>query len=162
MVTINCITLHQPWASLVAVGAKPFETRSWAPHLSMIGKPIAIHAGRAPIPERLMEVEEIAEALALPRARWHTLPFGAVVCTGTLAGAYQVKRHDWVKDTVEFLEQATLSGSEPISMAKGCRFGDFGPGRWCWHIVEIRPIEPPVAARGYQGVWAWDPDAGVP
>lgn len=77
--TINCITLHQPWASLIVVGAKPFETRSWAPHLSMIGKPIAIHAGRAPIPETLTEAEEIAEALALPKACWHSLGFGAPI-----------------------------------------------------------------------------------
>lgn len=160
--TINCLTLHQPWASLIAVGAKPFETRSWAPHPPMIGRPIAIHAGKTPIPETLPEAEEIAEALALPRASWHRLPFGAVVCTGTLAGAYQVDRHDWVRDRVEFLVQATIPGSVPMSSTTGCRFGDFQPDRWCWHIVDIRPLEPPVSIDSHLGVWAWDPDAGDP
>jgi hypothetical protein len=30
MTRIKCISLWQPWASLVAVGAKRIETRGWA------------------------------------------------------------------------------------------------------------------------------------
>ena len=40
------ITLHQPWASLVAHGIKNIETRSWPPPQGIIGERIAIHAGR--------------------------------------------------------------------------------------------------------------------
>ena len=41
---MKAITLHQPWASLVAVGAKTVETRSWKP--PCIGERIAIQAGK--------------------------------------------------------------------------------------------------------------------
>lgn len=43
---MKAISLWQPWASLIACGAKPFETRSWAPPRDLIGQPIAIHAAK--------------------------------------------------------------------------------------------------------------------
>jgi hypothetical protein len=43
--SIQAITLWQPWASLIARGLKRYETRSWAPPASLIGKRLAIHAG---------------------------------------------------------------------------------------------------------------------
>src|ERR1700732_4369319 len=43
---MKAISLWQPWASLIACGAKPYETRDWAPPESMIGQPIAIHAAK--------------------------------------------------------------------------------------------------------------------
>ena len=41
---MKAISLHQPWASLITVGAKTIETRSWAPPKALIGQRIAIHA----------------------------------------------------------------------------------------------------------------------
>lgn len=40
------ITVHQPWASLIAAGDKNVENRDWQPPESLIGKWIAIHAGK--------------------------------------------------------------------------------------------------------------------
>lgn len=40
---MKALTLHQPWATLVALGVKSIETRSWT--TSHRG-PIAIHAAR--------------------------------------------------------------------------------------------------------------------
>lgn len=39
---MKALTLHQPWASLVALGVKTIETRSWA---TRYRGPLAIHAG---------------------------------------------------------------------------------------------------------------------
>ena len=39
-----CISLWQPYASLIACGAKPFETRHWAAPARFIGQRVAIHA----------------------------------------------------------------------------------------------------------------------
>jgi activating signal cointegrator 1 len=44
--TIPVLSLHQPWASLIAIGAKRFETRSWPAPNAMIGRSIAIHAAK--------------------------------------------------------------------------------------------------------------------
>ena len=40
---MKAITLWQPWASLIACGAKKYETRSWA---TRYRGPIAIHAAK--------------------------------------------------------------------------------------------------------------------
>ena len=43
---MKALTLYQPWASLIAIGAKQFETRSWPAPRTAIGDVVAIHAGR--------------------------------------------------------------------------------------------------------------------
>jgi len=42
--TIPAVTLWQPWASLIASGAKPFETRAFPIPARLLGKRVAIHA----------------------------------------------------------------------------------------------------------------------
>ena len=50
---MKAITLWQPWASMVAMGLKQNETRSWAPPKALIGERIAIHAAK-----RVPKIEE--------------------------------------------------------------------------------------------------------
>lgn len=57
---MKALTIWQPWASLVMIGAKPYEFRRWdyrerAPKLE--GQRIVIHAGARPV--KLAEVEDI-------------------------------------------------------------------------------------------------------
>lgn len=47
---MKVITLHQPWATLIALGVKTIETRSWAPPKALIGERLLIHAGTRPLP----------------------------------------------------------------------------------------------------------------
>ena len=49
---MKAITLHQPFASLIANGTKTIETRSWAPPKALIGQRIAIHAGEESEPRK--------------------------------------------------------------------------------------------------------------
>lgn len=42
---MKAITLWQPWATLIAIGAKRIETRNWRAPASLNGQWIAIHAG---------------------------------------------------------------------------------------------------------------------
>ena len=34
-------------------------------------------------------------------------------------------------------------------------FGDYSDGRWAWLLTDIKPLAPPVPARGAQGFWEW-------
>lgn len=43
---MKALTIRQPWASLIALGVKHIETRSWRAPQSLIGQTIAIHAGK--------------------------------------------------------------------------------------------------------------------
>ena len=77
---MKAITLHQPWASLIASGAKRIETRSWKPPDSLIGTEIAIHAGKRKFGGDLAcdlgFMNAVDEALG---AGWpQMMPYGAV------------------------------------------------------------------------------------
>lgn len=97
---MKALTLWQPWASLMALGAKTVETRgAWAMRLqSLVGQDVAIHAAvRAPrdTPDernvgeyRLVTVGRTGWAMegpglppvrSSPRSEGYRLPFGAVV-----------------------------------------------------------------------------------
>jgi hypothetical protein len=34
-------------------------------------------------------------------------------------------------------------------------YGDFAVGRWAWLLADIKPVGPPVPAKGKQGLWEW-------
>ncbi len=38
--------------------------------------------------------------------------------------------------------------------------GNFHPGRYAWKLENVRALDPPVPARGRQGLWNWDEGAG--
>lgn len=100
---MKAITLWQPWASLIALGAKTIETRSW--QTSYRG-PIAIHAA-ASTPgllwekqrdgKRILEIGDYTAErdrtgflLRGPVAWPYRLPQGAVVATATLTGCLPI------------------------------------------------------------------------
>jgi hypothetical protein len=59
---IDSISLWQPYASLIAIGAKPFETRHWSPPANLIGKRVAIHAAaRKPTRNEIDDLREDCE-----------------------------------------------------------------------------------------------------
>ncbi|MFA7454891.1 MAG: DUF4031 domain-containing protein [Desulfobulbaceae bacterium] len=35
--------------------------------------------------------------------------------------------------------------------------GNFQPGRFAWYLEEVRPLDPPIPARGAPGLWDWNP-----
>ena len=43
---MRALTVHQPWALMIALGFKTIENREWCPPEDMLGRYIAIHAGQ--------------------------------------------------------------------------------------------------------------------
>jgi hypothetical protein len=132
------ISLHQPWASLVAIGAKRYETRHWRAPARLIGQRVAIHAAaRAKHPP--LEDDSLKQIYAAFGGRLAALsvPRGAIVCTATLAGVERVEDvpHD--------------------------AFGDYSPGRFAWRLDDVRALAEPVAVKGRQGWFRWTPPAGA-
>ena len=79
----KALTLHQPWASLVAAGAKTIETRSWQPPADLVGQRIAIHAGKQ-LATQLPKKFQQAVAKHLGQDWRTTVPRGAVIATAKL------------------------------------------------------------------------------
>jgi hypothetical protein len=129
---LPAITLWQPWASLIAIGAKRYETRSRPAPSRLIGRRIAIHAARRRVRPKDFDADTLqAINLAINDQCWmKKLPLGAVVCTAVL---------------IEVL---------PVERVLPDLFGDCDPGRWAWRLEEVTLLQPPVPARGLQ-TWGW-------
>ena len=149
---MKAITLHQPWASLIACGAKRIETRSWKPPDSLIGAEIAIHAGKRKFGGDLAYDLEFMNAFddALGAGWPQMMPLGAVVATAVIDEVRLIDDPDIVPS---FLYALRIPRTELV-------FGDFRQGRYMWLLRNVKPIDPPMAASGRQGFWEWTPPQG--
>jgi len=152
---MKCLSLTQPYASLVAIGAKRIETRSWATHHR---GPLAIHAakglgaiGGLEGLKDLCQTPPFCDALLAAGIHFATdLPLGAVVAVCTLVTCIRLDDDLTVRD-------ALLLSDAPHERA----FGDYTVGRFAWILADVRPLPEPVPARGSLHLWEWDAPAEV-
>lgn len=138
---IKTITLWQPFATLIAIGAKTRETRSWAPR--HIG-PMAIHASVNRTCLDLIREEPFRSVLAAAGiTSADQLPRGVVVAVARLGGTDPT---EGIRDRITAQERA---------------FGDYSDRRHAWLLEAVLPLVPPIAAQGAQGLWDWEPPAGL-
>ena len=151
---MKAITLHQPFASLVACGHKTVETRSWAPPRELIGERIAIHAAKRKPAVESFSVELMHCLLGTIGWDWGAWPRGAVVATAVIREALTV----YWRDPADTKVSAHPAGQRyALREVPVCACGDYSEGRWLWMLDDIEPLDPPVPARGYQGLWEWTP-----
>ncbi|HWR07118.1 ASCH domain-containing protein [Sporomusa sp.] len=159
---MKAITILQPFASLIACGAKQIETRSWP---TKYRGPIAIHAGvskkyygiehKEPFFSVLEDqITTIADVGGPVEAEWDEvgvdLPYGAVIAIADLVDCLQVSAT--FNDTEPFA--ATLENLRSVN-GNEFMFGDYTPGRYAWMLANVRRIEP-VPAKGMQRIWEWE------
>lgn len=155
---IKALTLHQPYAQLMAINAKRYETRSWSTNYR---GPIAIHAGKN-IEEllKLLGRVSVSERVGmLTRAtytfahqydkamtafygeRWTAddFPLGAVVAVGNLLKVHRC-------------EDLKLTTQERL-------FGLHTAGRYAWEIAVVKLLDKPFIVSGKQGLWDWEYDS---
>jgi hypothetical protein len=140
-------TLYEPWASLVVLGEKEWETRS-RPNRKIVGVRLAIHAAKKPVAEYLdddgcFRDPHFSDALAKYDIDPDMFALGCVIGFATVTSCQHVEE---VRNTLT---------------QKQIAFGDWGDGRWCFRLQDPQMIEP-VAARGYQSVWEWDMEGYYP
>jgi hypothetical protein len=153
------LTIWQPWASLVMIGAKPFEFRGKS-YLEYMGHPaigdrIVVHAGA-----RKMRVAEVADLLnklddpnndntgldhtkaktllqriwSQPSCAFQALPLGAGLGTAVIGEP---------RYAGEIFERNIIDSDR----------GDYF--NWAWPLTHIEPFMPPIPMRGLQGFWRW-------
>jgi len=156
---MKALTLTQPWATLVAIGAKRIETRSWD---TRYRGPLAIHAAKlfpkwarefASEPVCRQAVKERAASSNIGRlVGWeHKPPFvvyplGYVIAVCRLANVIPVEVVD-NRNNVFGVSLPPLSEQERA-------FGDYGPGRFAWILEDIE-LRDPAEAKGKLGLWEW-------
>ena len=151
---MKALTLHQPWASFVALGVKTIETRSWSTEYR---GPLAIHAGARQVHTGkfllLARQARIAKKITVEQERAFRsldVPFGSVVATCELV--------DVVPVTVEEQWSSFIGAhGRTWKLFEQRPYGDFTPGRYAWLLADVKPLDDPVPAKGKQGLWSWEP-----
>lgn len=135
---MKALTLTQPWATLVALGEKKIETRSW--YTSYRG-PLAIHAaiGFPGWAKSQCFQPEFAVPLSGYGLSPDDLPRGRVLCVTELEECIETRAVD--------MDQLTL---------RERAFGNFDYGRFAWFLGPVsRTFEPAPYAKGKLGLWDW-------
>lgn len=161
---MKAVTLTQPWATLVAIGAKQIETRSWPTNYR---GPLAIHAGKGPstigwpqLNHICNRTEPFRSVLQLGgRHPAEALPTGAIVAVCRLVGVVpteMIKTHSvWV----DAIPGTTAWNFELTDQERA--FGDYSDGRFAWLLADVRRLPAPIPARGALGLWDWTPQEGM-
>lgn len=160
---MKAFTIHQPWGTLIMMGAKPYEFRPRS-YLEYVGRPkvgerVVIHAAARKVDvSDLLDLQDkltgaqpdhtgliadlarplIERLLALPKAQQQILPLSAglgTVVLGTPKNALDVFR----------------------TLPHDSDRGDFN---WAWPMLDIEPFDAPVSCSGARGFWAW-PHGGM-
>ena len=130
----KALSLLQPWASLVVMGLKKIETRSWQTayrgtlfiHASL-GKKGKVLAREAPFSKYVSDFDR--------------LPFGAVIG--------KVELEDVLPVEALFYSDAKLATLTLEEKA----FGDYTKGRYAWLLSEPVLFEKPIPVKGSLGLW---------
>ena len=153
------ITRHQPWATLIALGLKTVETRSWPAPARLVGQVIAVHAGKRVVrrPGECIE-RELRDRLGEDWIR--TIPTGAVVATATLAGMSRVEYVDLTSGHAVHDVDTEMGYAVGAARTRIDPWGDFRSGRWLWFLDDVEVLPEPVPAVGHQSFWQWYHDCG--
>lgn len=134
---MKALTLTQPWATLVDLGFKTYETRSWS---TAYRGEIAIHSAKG-FPKWAKELFYTEPFLKCLVSGGYTspaqLPLGKILCKVYLAEVFKTEIATW---QVGEYERA---------------FGDYSKGRYAFQLQNRLRIAP-VDARGSLGLWDWD------
>jgi hypothetical protein len=158
---VKAITLTQPWATLVAIGAKRIETRNWS---TKYRGPIAIHAAKSfpawakdlcysgPLFVKALGLPDETELLYRdPKPTWVTeaarvlksLPLGCVIAEAKIVHCLET---EMIPTFVRpFTEQEKA-------------FGDYSPGRFGFLFEDVVQLSVPMPAKGALSLWDWDPE----
>ena len=151
---MKALTVYQPWASLIMIGAKPHEFRGWdyrAREPGLAGQRIVIHAASRAIQRG--EVEDLmARILAGDTSLVGDL---ALPLLDKIASAHGYRG---VVKMSAGLGTATLG--EPRTVAdlfggKGHDSARLSHHLWAWPLTDVATFPQPVPCRGMQGFWRW-------
>lgn len=155
---MRALSLTQPWATLVAIGAKKVETRSWG--TSARGT-IVIHASKgfpawardyctdarfrnAMWPDLLGR----ADAYTVARERLKLLPLGQIVAVARLAHVMPTT----AAPSLPMSWNATVY-QRPDPSSDEYHFGDYAAGRFMWFLENVIALPKPITCRGALSLW---------
>jgi hypothetical protein len=154
---MKAFTVWQPWATLIMIGAKPYEFRRWdyrTRAAALEGQCIVIHAGARPV--KLGEVEDIIwrinDGFSLLRGE---------IARPLLDRLQVAHRGRGVVELAAGLGTAVIGRPCPAATLFKSLPNDsdrIDQHMWAWPLTNIRPFAAPIPMRGAQGFWNWPYD----
>lgn len=141
---MKTLSLLQPWASLIAIGAKKWETRSWKPSAAMLyvirEKGLLIHASAKFDYQNkgLLTYPPFCAFLKNP----DECPVSAIIAKVRIGRV--IPTMDWVEE---------FKPHKNPDAATERAFGNYNSGRWAWEILDVEALETPVPAKGSLSIW---------
>lgn len=170
------ITIRQPWASLIGLGVKAWETRS---RPTSYRGPVMIHAARRPPTPGDIGASpyfvahdgsgDLCTHGSVPD-RYAPLPLGAVVAVADIVDCLPIKApHDHAGRTPHIAPLMVVgsritpsrrlghflgrsANDEPFwdvaDITDQLPYGDWTAGRWAHQLANVRPLDKPVPCKG--------------
>jgi len=114
---MKALTIHQPWAWLVAAGHKDIENRSWLAPWGMMGSTIVIHAGLVRDEFAYFTARGILEStgtFGMPDAG--ELAYGAAIGTARIIGCVRESKSPWFFGPFGIVLDEAELWSKPVSI----------------------------------------------
>lgn len=178
---MKVLTLWQPWADLIAIGAKTIETRGWSTNHR---GPIAIHAAkRKPPLVTFVGDFHVAQGATWLHGRDHDarMAFGAIVATANLvdvlpihvqgcrcehaAGLYVLRWWSIFGEGLGLFDAPSGVGATHPEWTpdrldlldvrhprQQAPYGDYRCGRFAWLLDDVERLAEPVPFTGGQGL----------
>ncbi len=154
---MKAITLHQPWASLIAYGYKMIETRTHARFSGLVGERIAIHAG---LTYDRGASERIAKANVYARRHsgllglladwlWEELDNG----TDKSASATRCGGKIWPRGVI--VAKATVIETRWLTIEDTTKAMCDAQGLFGLVLHNVAKVVPAIPHAGHQGIWEW-------
>lgn len=164
---MKCLSLWQPWSSLIAIGVKSIETRGWS---TCYRGPLAIHAAKRGMcmvgVELLMKVGASPLNSILATSKTCGLPLGAIIATCELVDVVLIgEQFGWPcireypdegnlphqKGGLWLIGVNELTHGNPTPLSETERLcGDYAPGRCAWLLRDVKALAKPIPFRGRQ------------
>ncbi|MBQ3270813.1 MAG: ASCH domain-containing protein [Clostridia bacterium] len=130
---MKVLSLTEPYATLIKLGVKTVETRSWK--TGYRGQ-LYIHASSTRIPTKTRENKAL-----MSLASDNELNYGKIICICELA--------DCIEMTDAYIAEMHKNRNEYIS-------GIYEKGRYAWILKDIVALERPIPAKGHLGIWNYE------
>jgi len=144
---MKAISLLQPWATLMVIGAKRVETRSWN---TKYRGPLLIHASMGLSKEcrQLCQEDPFNQFIT----NVDDLPRGAIIGMANLKGTGPTER---------FKSLGTTELIHIPNIVQELAFGDYRPNRYGWYCEDAVQFKTPIPCKGALSLWDF-PDDQLP
>lgn len=158
---MKVLSLMQPWASLMVLGAKRIETRSWKPKDpkiidSITNNGLLIHASKK-WDRELINLSEQPPFWNYMKKYWpededytpfSKMPLGAII------GKVNFMQAATTNNFVSISKDITKHGwAAEINWDEELRFGNYSPNRYGWLTRNAVEFETPIKCKGSLNLW---------